>query len=388
MVVIEGDVERRPCGGPLSQRSKSGLECRDDSYDIDCGSKPRPLPYGEALLAMSSQGPAAQADWQGAGSTWFERLRLSPLGEALPAGHELCLAAYVFGRGAGQLVSANPQSRRPEETGSLRKYDVEMGAVASLLRLSDAISACYAISACWEARLLGPVPYLKRFSEEKRPGVALAACQLCGHRRYIWALAVANYLCRGCNAMGTAPRLCGHHGRCPSFSELTVAVDGPSLQKRPRTPCNEGEADNPGPRDQITVGSANVTSLRKRWPIASKWDFDILAARETKLGEEAQMALAAQVREDGWEPIWGEPMPLRDRVREGNTVGLNVNDAKHGGVAVLAKRDQPIQQVKPSPSHEHLFEEGRLVHSFVPWERGDSGIHVLSMYGCANAETM
>ncbi len=86
-------------------------------------------------------------------------------------------------------------------------------------------------------------------------------------------------------------------------------------KKFPRLPKNEGEADNPGPDERLVIGSANVTSLRKRWPIACRWEFDVLAVQGTKLGEEAQVALAAQIREDGWEPIWGEPMPLRDKVR-------------------------------------------------------------------------
>ncbi len=54
----------------------------------------------------------------------------------------------------------------------------------------------------------------------------------------------------------------------------------------------------------------------------------------------------------------------------------------------MAKKDLPIQKVTPSVEHEHLFEDGNLVHSYLPWEKGRSGVHILSMYGCASAETL
>ncbi len=169
---------------------------------------------------------------------------------------------------------------------------------------------------------------------------------------------------------------------------MTSLHDGtiPTRLRPPVVPHNEGEADNPGPEGRIVIGSANVTSLRRRWPIACRWNFDVLAVQETKLGEEAQIALAAQIREDEWEPVWGAPQPLLNKIREGNIAGINVNDAKHGGVGVLVKGGQPVQKVEPRLGSEHLFDEGRLVHAYLPWGDGSSGMYALSMYGYATAD--
>ncbi len=200
-----------------------------------------------------------------------------------------------------------------------------------------------------------------------------------GHARDVPWYGTALSLLRSKRLWGKA-RHCLHFGRREE-GRMPTKVRFPVIS------CNEGEADNPGPETRVRVASANVTSLKRRWPIACRWEFDVLAVQETKLGEEAQKALEAQVRADGWEPVWGEPMPLRDKVREGNIIGLNVNDARYGGVAVIARDDLPIQKVDPSSQYEYLFEEGRLVHSFLPWEEGRTGVHILSLYGCANAET-
>ncbi len=121
-------------------------------------------------------------------------------------------------------------------------------------------------------------------------------------------------------------------------------------------PRNEVEADNPGPGEQhlLKVASANVTSLRKKWPIMAKWPFDVVAVQEAKLGEEAQRSMGAQIYEDGWVPVWGAPRPLLNKVRAGNEMGINVNDAKHGGVAVLARADEAIQQIRPPQQSSNI----------------------------------
>ena len=84
---------------------------------------------------------------------------------------------------------------------------------------------------------------------------------------------------------------------------------------------NIGEAANPGPGEvvkNIKIWSANVTSLAKRWEVMCKWEVNIIAAQEVRLGEEAQRIMAARITQDLRVPIMGRPMPLKEgRVSEG-----------------------------------------------------------------------
>ncbi len=161
-------------------------------------------------------------------------------------------------------------------------------------------------------------------------------------------------------------------------------------QKRPFTRKNEGEADNPGPMhggEYIRIAGANVTSLRKRWPIAKGWPYHALCVQETMLGEQAQKDMEGILATDGWIANRGQPQPLKQKIRAGNDDGRNVNDARHGGVAVICSSELILETVPRDQEYDYLFDDGRLQHSFMPVGSGKVGIHLISLYGHASAES-
>ena len=78
---------------------------------------------------------------------------------------------------------------------------------------------------------------------------------------------------------------------------------------------NIGEAANPGPehRTGIRLWSANVTSLSKRWQSMVSWETDIMVLQETRLGAEAQRIMNMRISQDGKVPLFGDPMPLKQK---------------------------------------------------------------------------
>ncbi len=159
-------------------------------------------------------------------------------------------------------------------------------------------------------------------------------------------------------------------------------------EKRPVEDKNEGEASNPGPSSEVLVlAGANVTSWRKRWPIAQQWPYDIVCLQETMLGEQAQREMEAIMSASSWGVRWGSPQPLKNKPRAGNDEGLNVYDACNGGVAVAFKNTNVVEKVPQEPDFDYLFDEGRLVHCYAPVGTGSSGLHCFSLYGYASATT-
>ncbi len=124
-------------------------------------------------------------------------------------------------------------------------------------------------------------------------------------------------------------------------------------RRRPLIRRNEGEADNHGPatanEGSLVLATANVTSLRRRWPIVKAWPFDAICLQETMLGEQAQVEMEAAIVAEGWTVKWGAPQPLKNKIRAGNLDGRNIYDAKHGGVAVVAARAHVLETVHNEP---------------------------------------
>ena len=97
---------------------------------------------------------------------------------------------------------------------------------------------------------------------------------------------------------------------------------------------NIGEAANPGPeyRRGISVWSANVTSLSKRWQSMATWEPDVMVIQETRLGGEAQRIMGMRITQDGRVPLFGNPMPLKQKKdKEGHHRGETIWDAQQGG---------------------------------------------------------
>ena len=153
---------------------------------------------------------------------------------------------------------------------------------------------------------------------------------------------------------------------------------------------NIGEAANPGleGRRGIIVWSANVTSLSRRWQSMVSWEPDVMVVQETRLGNEAQRIMGMRIAQDGRVPLFGNPMPLKQkRDKDGQPRGETIWDAQQGGLATIARPDILAHRVDVPDSFYHLVETRRMEHVFVPCYKGDWGFHILNVYAMASAET-
>ncbi len=228
---------------------------------------------------------------------------------------------------------------------------------------------------------------MSTFMEKRRGalGVRLYGHAGAGGRRPLaaWLLSLGH--AGGVRVVRGGNRSMRHEGKQRRGLALTN-----SRRKRPLVKRNEGEADNPGPEEEadlIRIAGANVTSLRRRWPIANSWPYHVLCVQETMLGEHAQKEMDSILAADGWYASWGQPQPLKQKVRAGNTDGQNVNDARHGGVAIICARELILEATQRDKDFDYLFDDGRLHHAFLPTGTGKTGVHLLSLYGYATASS-
>ena len=95
----------------------------------------------------------------------------------------------------------------------------------------------------------------------------------------------------------------------------------------------------------------------------TSWEPDIVVTQETRLGEEAQRIMGIRITQDWKVPIFGEPMPLKQRKdKDGQYKGGTVWDAQQGGLATITRPDIPAYRAEVPDSFHHLVEARRMEH--------------------------
>ena len=125
----------------------------------------------------------------------------------------------------------------------------------------------------------------------------------------------------------------------------------------------------------ISGRSANVTSLTPHLPYIASFEVDFIALQEVRLTIDGQKIIDDGLTPFGWQAVWGKPQPIR----RGTT--KSITDAKQGGVGVLVRKQH---QAAPSPRTEigeELYNTGRWQSCVIKLHRGNSLLHVVSVYG-------
>ena len=144
-----------------------------------------------------------------------------------------------------------------------------------------------------------------------------------------------------------------------------------------------GEASNPGPEHCLTVSSINVTSLPAQVDVVKHLRGDVVALQETRLNETSQGEMQREMDSAGWQLICGKPQPRQERKKSSPSPW----NAKHGGVAVIAKKGLVARrQPADTAAKQRLWQTGRWVHVAISTGEGHVVLHVMSVYGWTGAE--
>ena len=124
----------------------------------------------------------------------------------------------------------------------------------------------------------------------------------------------------------------------------------------------------------MVAATTNVTSLRTQIESVLCIPADVLGCQEIRLCEAAQVHMARELHEKGWNVVFGKPMSRRP----------GSNRVPPGGVAVLARRGIRMQAVPPEGAEGlWLWNTTRFCHAVVEFSIGM--VHVISVYGHTNA---
>ena len=137
----------------------------------------------------------------------------------------------------------------------------------------------------------------------------------------------------------------------------------------------DGEASNPGPLH--TFCTNNITSLNTQYRNVLQIPADTAGLQEVRLTEPMQILWKRDLKEAGWEAVWGKPLPPH----------ASAESALPGGVGIISRH--PLQLVKPSCQlSTWLWDTTRFVHACVlPAYASKQPIHVVCVYGHSKAST-
>ena len=141
----------------------------------------------------------------------------------------------------------------------------------------------------------------------------------------------------------------------------------------------EGVEPHPGPgQDNLfRVTSANISSLPPRWTKVARWDTEVLALQETRLGVLEQIHARDNFGEHGWDLSFG--MPMKHQPRSGQKVSSRV--VCNGGVLIGAKSPHTTNVTWANDLFNKLHRTSRWTESAVALGRGNDTIVVSSLWG-------
>ena len=123
----------------------------------------------------------------------------------------------------------------------------------------------------------------------------------------------------------------------------------------------------------------NVTSYLRHADYIETFDADIIALQEVRLTIDGQRIAGDNAWENGWNPIWGRPQPIRRGTR------ASVLDAKQGGVGFLSSSAHLSTHTPRTAVGDELFQSGRWMGITVRVHGTPGFVHVISFYGVSGA---
>ena len=125
-----------------------------------------------------------------------------------------------------------------------------------------------------------------------------------------------------------------------------------------------------------------MTSLQQNFSAlvgAAEEGTQVILVQETKCTEASQTLVASELRELGWEVVWGKPLPT----------WRSDHEAKPGGVAILVRKGIPHRWVEPQSDNERqLWGSSRWVRAKVALKDGSTWLDFTSLYCDVQDEEM
>ena len=155
-------------------------------------------------------------------------------------------------------------------------------------------------------------------------------------------------------------------------------MTGISVLMRDLVPPGRGVSSDPRTRVILSNINAMLTNVHSVGELPG----DILLLTEVKLTAEAQRQMGCELRDAGWEMIWGEPQqPMQA------APGVNESDhnAERGGTAAAVRLGAKGSR-RPLTGRAREYElEGRLMHAEIPYGDARQTADYLIVYGYQGA---
>ena len=98
----------------------------------------------------------------------------------------------------------------------------------------------------------------------------------------------------------------------------------------------------------ISITSANVTSLRKNWDIVASLNSSIFCLQETTLNRHGQNSMAKKLSNTQYNVLFGRPSDFKF---SGSQKNISLWNARSGGLATISKKPLPIHEIQSSEYH-------------------------------------
>ena len=108
----------------------------------------------------------------------------------------------------------------------------------------------------------------------------------------------------------------------------------------------------------------------------ARWEADIIALQETKLGSIAQLKVGAKMKEANWQTFFGRAMATTATKMK---VAMATN-AANGGVAIITKTGTPSKKANGNAETAILRDQGRWEEVVQALGQGDKHLKVASIY--------
>ena len=138
-------------------------------------------------------------------------------------------------------------------------------------------------------------------------------------------------------------------------------------------------SDPTGDGPQLTLLSANVTSMRKNFPIVRELGASYSFLQETTLNSQGQSSMKKALHKSGFDVHFGPPCGYK---LSGSQVQHTVWNAKAGGLAAIARQPLPCKCIT---STLPVYTSGRCCLTWIPTGVGTRGFYVLNIYGFVGA---
>ena len=144
----------------------------------------------------------------------------------------------------------------------------------------------------------------------------------------------------------------------------------------------EGIHRNPGPNDdRFIVRSHNISSFPKHWPKALRWEADVVALQETRLGIMEQVQSREYCKDHGWDVSFG--MAMKPEARSAQKTSSRT--VSNGGVMIMAKSPHKCHRTWCDALYNKLFRSARWNEVSLPVGDGTHCITIASLYGISES---